>query len=373
MIIAGEVSGDLHGASLVAELKNLDPDIEIFGIGGDRMKEAGMRIVYHINKMAFLGFVEVIKHLPFIRRVRKDLLNIIKNEGIKDVVLIDYPGFNLSIAKRLKPLGVKIIYYISPQIWAWGAGRIKKIRNLVRKMLVVFPFEEELYSKAGVDVQFVGHPLLERISEYKYLSREELCEKFGLDAKKEILLILPGSRNHEVEKIFPESISAAGKLAKEYNLQIVTACASSIEYNFFESFNGKVDFKIIKGYTYDLLKHSKIGIIKSGTSTLEAGLFELPMVIVYKTSSLTYMIGKNLIKLNNIGMANIIAGEKVAAELIQNDANAEAIYSECRLLLSDNNFYSAVKSKLKDIKEKLGSIGASKRAAEAIFTLMNEA
>ncbi len=163
MIIAGEVSGDLHGASLISELKKRNKNISVYGIGGDKMKDARMEIVYHINKMAFLGFVEVVKHIPFVKQVQKDLINIIKEKDIKDVVLIDYPGFNLNFAKKLKALNVKVIYYISPQIWAWGAGRIKKIKKLVDKMIVLFPFEEEMYKKENINVEFVGHPLLERI------------------------------------------------------------------------------------------------------------------------------------------------------------------------------------------------------------------
>jgi lipid-A-disaccharide synthase len=373
MIIAGEISGDMHGASLITELKKLDDTIEFYGIGGDKMSAAGMNIIHHINKMAFLGFAEIIKHLPFIKRVQKDLIYTIKNKEIKTVVLIDYPGFNLSIAKKLKKMGIKIIYYISPQIWAWGAGRIKKIQRLIDKMLVVFPFEEEIYKKAGVDVQFVGHPLLDRIIEYDYLSKNELYKKFNLDFGKEILLILPGSRRDEVEKIFPECIDAAEKVAEEFKLQIVTACSQNIEEKFLEEISGNRNYKIIKGYTYDLMKFSKIGIVKSGTSTLEAGLLGLPMVIVYKTSYLTYFIGKKMIKLNNIGMANIIAGENIAVELIQNMANINSIYSECKKILLDSNLLSSIKTKLCKLNKKLGSEGASRRAAESIYLVLNEA
>jgi lipid-A-disaccharide synthase len=372
MIIAGEVSGDLHGASLITELKKLDNNIEIYGIGGDKMSAAGMKTIYHTNQMAFLGFVEVIKHLPFIKKVQKELINTIMSKEIKTVVLIDYPGFNLSIAKKLKAMSVKIIYYISPQIWAWGEGRIKKIKKLIDKMLVVFPFEEELYKKAGVEVNFVGHPLLDRINEYNFLLKDELYKKFNLNIGKEILLILPGSRKHEVEKIFPECIAAAEKVANEFKLQIVIACSPNIEEEFLEKMSGSRDFKIIKGYTYDLMKYSKIGIVKSGTSTLEAGLLELPMVIVYKTSYLTYFIGKKLIKLDNIGMVNIIAGENIAVELIQDMANIDSIYNECKKILLDSNLLNSIKLQLSTLKEKLGSEGASSRAAKIIYPFINE-
>ena len=372
MIIAGEVSGDLHGASLIEELKKLDENINIFGIGGDKMKAAGMNLIYHINKMAFLGFIEVIKHIPFIKKVQRDLVAVIKEKNIKNVVLIDYPGFNLSIAKKLQAMNVNIIYYISPQIWAWGAGRINKIKKLVNKMLVVFPFEEDIYKKAGVDVEFVGHPLLERINKYQFLDKQDLYKNFNLDENKELLLILPGSRSHEVEKIFPEVIKAGETLAAEFNLQVVVACSPNIEEGIFGGLSQKKNYKIIKGYTYELLKYAKLGIVKSGTSTLEAGLFELPMVIVYKTSYLTYLIGKNLVKVDSIGMANIISGEKLVPELIQSRVTEEALYKECKTILSDTGLYNNIKRKLQSIKEKLGTEGASKRAARVIYAALNE-
>ena len=370
MIIAGEVSGDLHGGSLVKELKKLNKNLNIYGIGGDRMKSEGMDLVYHINKMAFLGFAEVVKHLPFIKRVQHDLIEIIKEKKIRTIVLIDYPGFNLNFAKKLKAMNLSVIYYISPQIWAWGAGRVKKIKKLINKMIVVFPFEKSFYNESGMDVEFVGHPLLERISEHKFLTRDELFEQFNLDKSKEILLILPGSRLHEVQKIFPVSIEAAEKLATEFNLQIITAGSSNIEEEVYYNLANNPGIKIITGFTYDLMKYAKLGIIKSGTSTLESALFELPMVIVYKTGFITYSIGKNLVKVKNIGMANIIAEEKIVPELVQNEANAESIYVECKKILSDPKFYHSIKQKLGKVKEKLGTEGASKRAAGIIYAML---
>jgi lipid-A-disaccharide synthase len=372
MMIAGEISGDLHGASLIKELKMLDPEINIFGIGGDKMQNAGMQIAYHINRMAFLGFVEVVRHIPFIKKVQKQLIELVKAKNINTAVLIDYPGFNLSIAKKLKRMDVKIVYYISPQIWAWGSGRINKIKKLVNKMLVVFPFEKSLYSNHNVDVEFVGHPLLERLKEYDFLSKEKLFEKYDLDRNKEILLILPGSRDQEVKHLFPEMIKAAVKLALEFNLQVITACSSNIDENLFNRITEEKDFKVIKNDTYNLLKNSKFGIVKSGTSTLEAALFQLPMIIVYKTSLPTYWIGKGLIKVDQIGMANIICGERVVPELIQNQVREKTIYEECKKILADNKLYETIKSKFKLIKEKLGTEGASAKAALSIYKIMNE-
>jgi len=372
MIITGEVSGDLIGASLIRELKKLDAELTIFGIGGDRMCEQGMNILYHINKMAFLGFTEVVRHLPFIKKVQAGLLAVVKKEEIKNVVLIDYPGFNLNIAKKFKKNRIKTIYYISPQLWAWGSGRMKKIKRLVNKMLVVFPFEEKLYKSNNVDVEFVGHPLIDRINEYQFLSKEELFSKFNLDGSKELLLLMPGSRKHEVEKLFPQIIKAANKLADEFNLQIAIACSSNIDENLFYELSGHSDFKVITGYTYDLMKYAKFGIIKSGTSTLEAGYFALPMIIVYKISGLTYLIVKKLIKVSKIGMVNILLDDNVVPELIQNDVSEGKIYDAGEKILSDKEYYNSVKLKLNMVKDKLGNEGASARAAKQIYALMNE-
>ncbi|MGB5892585.1 MAG: lipid-A-disaccharide synthase [Ignavibacteriaceae bacterium] len=372
MIITGEISGDLIGASLIRELKKFDADLKIFGIGGDKMREQGMNILYHINKMAFLGFTEVVKHLPLIKKVQADLLAVAKKEEIKNVVLIDYPGFNLSIAKKLKKNGIKIIYYVSPQLWAWGSGRMKKIKRLVNKMLVVFPFEEKLYKSNNVDVEFVGHPLVDRINEYQFLSKEELFSKFDLDGSKELLLLMPGSRKHEVEKLFPQIINAAKKLADEFNLQIVVACSSNIDENLFYLLSSQTEFKVITGNTYDLMKYAKFGIVKSGTSTLEAGYFALPMIIVYKISRLTYSIVKKLIKVTKIGMVNILLEDSVVPELIQNDVSEEKIYAAGKKVLNDKEHYNSVKVKLSKVKDKLGNEGASARAAKQIYALMNE-
>ncbi|MBI5731491.1 MAG: lipid-A-disaccharide synthase [Ignavibacteriales bacterium] len=373
MIIAGEASGDLHGAGLIKELFKLDQSLQIFGIGGDKMISAGMNAQFHIKQMAFLGFIEVLRHLPFISKVRNELLRKIAEEKIETVILIDYPGFNLSIAKKLHVLGKKIIYYISPQVWAWGKGRIDKIREVVDKMIVVFPFEEKMYRKYNVDVEYVGHPLVEYVENYPLMNKEELYKKLNLEEGKEILLILPGSRKHEIKKIFPKCINAAVKLSKDFNLQTVVACSENINESIFTNLTTENNYKLVKGYTYDLLKHSYFGIIKSGTSTLEAGLFQLPFIVVYSTNYLTYWLGRIVVQIKNIAMTNIILGENVIDELIQYDVNTENIYSKSEAILKDKQRYNSIKQKLGLIKEKLGGSGASKKTAQKIYTLLNEA
>jgi len=372
MIITGEVSGDLIGASLIRELKKANSNLEVTGIGGDRMKSEGMDLIYHTDQMAFLGFVEIVKHLPFIHQVQKKLIETIKHEKINCVVLIDYPGFNLSIAKKLKPLGVKIIYYVSPQLWAWAKGRVKKIRRLVDKMLVVFPFEVDFYKNENVEVEYVGHPLVERIYQYNFLSKEEFFSKFNLDKGKEILLVMPGSRKQEVKEIFPEVIKAANLLAEKFNLQVVVAKSKNIDEKLVRQLSGKQKFSTLEDHNYELMKYSSFGIIKSGTSTLEAGYFSLPMVVVYKTSALTYLIGKQLVKLDRIGMVNILLDEMVIPELIQQDASTENIVNTAEKILSDDLVYEKLKLKLRDVKEKLGSDGASAKAAKSILEILNE-
>ncbi len=372
LIIAGEVSGDLIGAGLIEQFKKMNPSLKISGIGGEKMKSAGMDLIFHINQMAFLGFWEVLKHYPFIRKVRNKILERVADNKIKYAVLIDYPGFNLNITPELKKLRVKIFYYVSPQLWAWGAGRVKKIQKFIEKMLVIFPFEKDFYKKLDVDVEFVGHPLVERVNSYSFLSRDELYEKLNLEKGKEILLLLPGSRKQEIERIFPEVIKAANKLSDKFKLQIVVACSSNIEMSIFNELANGIKFNLASDLTYELMKYSKFGIIKSGTSTLEAGYFSLPMVVVYKTSAASYLIGSNLIKIDKIAMANIILGESVVPELIQSEVNEHNIFEQSQKILSNDSEYKRIKASLGKIKNLLGEAGASEKAAKSILALMNE-
>jgi lipid-A-disaccharide synthase len=372
LIIAGEASGDLHGSALIRELKDIDNSIDVYGIGGDKMIKAGLKAKYHINDMSFLGFIEVIKHLPFIRKVKKDMIGLVQEEQIENIVLIDYPGFNLSLAKSFHKLGLKNIYYISPQIWAWGKGRIRKIKKLVERMIVFFPFEKKLYNSKNVSSDFVGHPLAKVIDEYNFLTKEQILSKYNLDSKKEILLLLPGSRKQELDKILNDVLGAAKRISEQFNFQTIIACADNIDENYFESFSKNFNFTIIKGDTYNLLKNSKFAIVKSGTSTLEAGIIGTPFIVVYKTNYLTYLIGKALIKIKNIALANIVAEKTVVKELIQQDVNPNTIYEESNSILSQESKYEELKIELSKIKSKLSTEGnPSRKAAEIIYAELN--
>jgi lipid-A-disaccharide synthase len=266
-----------------------------------------------------------------------------------------------------------VIYYITPQVWAWGKGRVKTIRKLIDKVLVILPFEKEFFSRHGIESKFVGHPLVERINNFSFPEKEVFCREHDLNPAKDILVILPGSREHEVSKIFPDAIKAAQKISEEFGLQTVVACSENIEENMFREFSGKYSFTLITGKTYELLKFSRCGIIKSGTSTLEAALLGLPMVIVYRTNPLTYLIGKNLVNLKSIGLVNIISEENIVPELIQNNLNVEKLSTEIKKYLTDEKYTASVKMKLNRLKDLLGSSKASENAAEEILGVMENA
>lgn len=365
LIIAGEVSGDIHGSRLVREMLNLDGDLKFYGIGGDNMMNAGVELLYHVKDVSFLGFTEVVKHIPFMKRIKKKLKAEVEKRKTEKIILIDYPGFNLSLAKNIFSANRKIYYFISPQIWAWGMNRIKTIKDVIHKMLVVFKFEEEFYKKNNVKAAFVGHPLLELIADYKFENKDTFFRQFNLDVTKKLVTIFPGSRKQEIEKILPVSIRAAKIVSNEFNIEIAVAAVSNLPEQFYKQFEG--DTTIIYDRNYELLKYSDAGIIKSGTSTLEAALFQLPFVVVYKTSLLSYLLGKSLIKIDSIALANIVSGRKVVRELIQNDASEEKIYKEIKRLLTDANYTMNIKDSFAELKNKLGEIGASKQAAKLIL------
>lgn len=365
LMIAGEASGDLHGAGVVRELKRRYPDSDIYGIGGDKMQSAGMQLIYHIREISVMGFWEVLKHLPIIRSVERAMMMIASVRKPDVVVLIDYPGFNLRFAQKIRHLGVKIVYYISPQVWAWNPGRVKKMKGLIDKMLVVFPFEEEIYKKEGIPVEFVGHPLLESLEEP--LGRDEFCKRYDLDPTKPILGLFPGSRKQEVERIFPSMLGAARILYGADEVETVVGVAPVMDMEYMKSFL-RDDFpvKLVHHATYDTMSNSDAALVTSGTATLEAACYKTPMVVVYKTSWLTYLIGKFMVKIKNIGLVNIVAGKQVVPEYIQGKVKPFRLAVEAAAMIEDPARKHRIKQELAMIREKLGTKGASSRVADAI-------
>ena len=364
LIIAGELSGDVQGGKLVAAIKELSPDVKITGIGGDNMEAAGMELLHHIREMSFLGFSEVLKHLPFIRKIMNELTDWIETNRPETILLIDYPGFNLKLAARAKKLGCRVIYYISPQIWAWGGGRIKKIARFVDHMIVVFPFEEELYRSAGVKVDFVGHPILEGLN--STFTRDEFFEKHFLKLDNSVVGLLPGSRAQEVENLYLPMLEAVEFMRKEFpNLQFVTGVSPTLNEDLYENIEAGRRVEHSKA-TYDLMQHSDILFVASGTATLESACFGTPMIIVYKVSPISWLLGKMLIKIKNIGLVNIVAGKQIVPELLQSDVTAARLAAEGVSLLGDKTLMEETIKKLLMVKDSLGKTGASKRAAEII-------
>lgn len=368
MMIAGEASGDLHGAGVVRELKKADPSIDVFGVGGDQMKREGMTVVYHVRELGFMGFMEVIKHLPFIKVMEYTLSQIVKFKKPDVLVLIDYPGFNLRFARKVKHYGMKIVYYISPQVWAWHASRVRTMKGLVDKMLVVFPFEVPLYEKEGVSVDFVGHPLLEVLD--TEFDRKNFCKRYGIDASRKILALIPGSRRQEIERIFPVMLQAARKVAAEMNMEVAVAVAPTLDPKYFSALHNLDGVHLVQGATYDVMAHSAFAMVTSGTATLETACFGTPMMVVYKTSWLTYIIGRILVRVSSIGLVNIVAGRKIVPEFIQYRATPSALAHEAMEILRSEERLNAMRKDLQAIREKLGSRGASKRVADHILQMV---
>jgi lipid-A-disaccharide synthase len=372
MIISGEPSGDLHGSGLVRELKRRSPGCEIFGIGGDKMRAAGMDLIYHIRELSVMGFLEVIQHLPLLRSVERTLEAIVKARRPSVLVLIDYPGFNLRFARVARKLGMKIVYYISPQVWAWNPGRVKKMKGLIDKMLVVFPFEVDLYRAKGIDVEFTGHPLLDVFTEPQ--GRPEFCKRYGFDPEKKIVGLAPGSRRQEIERMFPVMLGAARILHRELGVQLAVAVSSVLELDFLKSFlRDDLPVALIRDATYDVMKNSDLVLVTSGTATLETAYYGTPMIVVYKTSIMTYLIVRLLIRIRNIGLVNIVAGEQVVPELLQGRATAPLLAREAASLLGDPARLKEISRRLGTVKERLGTPGASGRAAAAVLAVASQA
>jgi lipid-A-disaccharide synthase len=367
MIIAGEASGDLHGSGVVRELKRANPTIEIFGVGGDRMKREGMQLVYNVNELGFMGFAEVLKHLPVIRSMKQTLATILRHRKPEVVLLIDYPGFNLRFAKTAKRNGSKVVYYISPQVWAWHRSRVRDMKGIVDAMLVILPFELGIYHKEGIEAEFVGHPLLEVLK--SNLGRKNFCKRYGLDSGKKILALLPGSRRQEVEMIFPEMLRAARMVAAEEDIEIVVAVAPTLREKEFTTFFNLDGVHLVNDASYDVMGNADFALVTSGTATLETALFETPMVVVYKTSWPTYLLGRLLIRIRNIGLVNIVAGKQIVPEFIQHRASASNLARVVLKYLRDAPALSLMKEELRNVKGRLGQPGASARVAQRILEM----
>lgn len=367
MIIAGEASGDAHGAGVVRELRRSVPNLECFGIGGDKMEREGMTLTYHVREMSFMGFVEVLRHLPLIRTVERTLEGLLRTKRPDVLLLIDYPGFNLRFARIAKKYGIRVFYYISPQVWAWKKGRLKTMRAIIDRMFVILPFEQALYEEHGIPVQFVGHPLLEELGVGE--SREEFCGRIGINPLHRMLALIPGSRRQEIVGLFPTMLAAAALLQKKFEIEIVVAAAPNIGLALYRSMiPPKMPVVVVEHAAHAVMKYAYSAMVTSGTATLETGCFATPMVVVYKTSWITYWLARLVVRIKMIALVNIVAGKTVVPELIQHDASAPAVAHVIEGYLTDPERYEAVRRELSSVIEKLGDAGASKKVADAILS-----
>lgn len=363
-VIAGEASGDLHASNLMQAMLDRDPNLNFRFWGGDKMTRVHPGLVKHIRDLAFMGFWEVITNIRTILKnitfCKEDILQYEPDA----ILLVDYPGFNLRIAEWAHERGIKVIYYISPQVWAWKQKRVHKIKKVVDKMFVILPFEKEFYERFDYEVDYVGHPLLDEIAKHGFTEedRANFYKKHELDARP-IIAVLPGSRRQEVSKKLPIMLEAL-KSFPDY--QVVIAGAPSLDAEFYAPFNSE-NVKMISNETYDLLASSKAAVVTSGTATLETALFKIPEVVCYKSSRFSYEIAKRLVKVKYISLVNLIMDREVVKELIQDECNAKAIKAELSKLLTDEAYHSALMKNYDELEIILGGGGASDKVAQSLL------
>ena len=368
LIVSGEPSGDLHASNLVKDLKTLDPNLKFFGLGGNLSKKAGVDVIFDISELAIIGIAEVFKHLSTIRKIYAQIIDRIESEKPDLAILVDYPGFNLRLAKALKRRNIPVIYYISPQIWAWGMDRIATIKACVVKMIVFFKFEEELYKLHGVDAEFVGHPLLDAVK--VTASKDQTLKKYDLSPGKTKIAILPGSRKTEIARILPTLISACSLIDKELGgAQFIIAKHRDLELALYKDAIGSsdIDVKIAEGDTHNVIEACDFAIVTSGTATLETAILGRPLIVVYKTSFVTAWAYRLVRQTKLVGLVNIIADKVVVPELLQERATPEKIASAALSIILDDKNKALMIEGLKNVASSLGMPGASQRAAKAIL------
>lgn len=359
-IVAGEASGDLHASNLMVQIKQLDPDARFRGWGGDLMQSQGLKLVKHYRELAFMGFVEVIANLRTILNNISFCKNDILDYNPDVLVLVDYPGFNLRIAGFAKQQGYQVVYYISPQVWAWKQSRVHQIKKTVDRMLCILPFEQEFYRKFDMSTDFVGHPLLDAIASRKVQQNTNITPG---RSNEQVIALLPGSRRQEIKVMLPLMLSVVKRLPG-YHFKV--AAAPGIEESFYHDLLGNQRIELVKGDTYGVLESAIAALVTSGTATLEAALFRVPQVVCYKGNKLSFYIARSLVKVPYISLVNLIMDRLVVTELIQDELEPDRIYHELLVLLPGNENRDRVMADYDLLKEKLGGSGASARAAAIV-------
>lgn len=364
LISAGEASGEMYAARLAAALR-ARTGANIFGLGGTRMREAGVELVADSGQVAVVGISEVVRRLPSVWRVFRRLMKEAERRKPALAILVDFPDFNLRLARRLKKLGVRVVYFISPQVWAWRPGRVKLMKRLIERMICIFPFEAEFYRKAGIAADFVGHPLAGEVK--PSMARDEFAAVHGLDPERPVVALLPGSRASEIRHNLPGMLDACSILSRERRLQFLLAAAPGIpEQKVHAHARKDVPLRIVRGATYDVLAAARCAIVASGTATVETALLGTPMVVVYRVSPATAFLARRLVRVPHFAMVNLIAGHRIVPELIQEDFTAEKVAVETLDLLESRAAREEMQHALAEVRAKLGPPGAIERAAEMI-------
>ena len=367
--VAGEASGDLHGGHLAEQIKAAAPDVELLGLGGDQMRAAGVEILADPTRIAVVGLVEVLAHLAEFRGLFELAVKALDERKPDLVVLIDYPGFNMRFAREVKRRGIRLVYYISPQIWAWDPGRVHVLKRLVDRMLVIFPFEKELYERQGVPVTFVGHPFLDVVR--ASMPRLQALEKFGLEDGLPVIGLLPGSRQGEIRRILPVLLAAGERMRESLpsSTRFLLIKSPALPWELYRPFleHSTLNPKVIERWDYDGIYACDLVLVASGSATLECALLERPMLVVYQTSWPTYLISRLLIRIPAIGLVNVVYGAKLVPELIQHRATPGAIAREAVELWSSAERRREMGVGFQKIRHSLGSPGAARRAAQAVL------
>ncbi|PJJ48140.1 lipid-A-disaccharide synthase [Hymenobacter chitinivorans] len=357
-LIAGERSGDFHASHLMRELRQQDPQAEFRGWGGDMMQAQGGTLVHHYQEMAIMGFWEAATSILKFRGYLKECQRDIAAYQPDVVILVDYAGFNMRVAKFAKEQGFKVFYYISPKIWAWNQGRVHKVKALVDKMFVILPFESDFYQRFDYKVDYIGNPTVDAIAEH--VPSPDFYQRNNLDPQRPIIAVLPGSRKQEIEEMLYEMTAI---IPPFLDYQFIVAGVTNLDRNYYANFE-RNNVRILFDQTYDLLTHAKAALVTSGTATLETALFNVPQVVCYRTSAVSYAIGKAVIKVPYISLVNLIAGKEVVKELIQGEFNSRNLVTELKKVLQDEEFIAKQKAGYAELQEKLGRNNAAKKAAE---------
>lgn len=365
LFVAGEASGDLHAGSVAAHLRALRPDLRTAGVGGSHMRASGVEVLRDYRELAVMGFVEVLRHIPKHAALLRQLRARIATGRVAVVVVIDYPGFNMKVAAAARDAGIPVLYYVTPQVWAWGAGRLPKLARLITRAAVILPFEEALLRGYGIDATFVGHPLLDRAE--RLPSREEARARLGIAPGERVLALFPGSREQEIARHLAPFLDTGRLMAERYpGLRVIVHAAPTVTL---DAATVAAPFEVVRGASFDVFRAADVALCKSGTTTLECAIAECPMAVAYRTGGLSYRIARRVVKIPYIGLVNVVAGREVAREFVQDALEPRLVAGELGRLLDDADYRAVQRAGLLEVRAKLGNPGAAGRVAAMISEL----